>query len=179
MTKINQEKLIRDALGSPIPSQDWDNEKQAFIVPGGDGVDFTKKKLIRDAVGAVIPQYWDGEKFVPRTSTGGGGEQGQPGPKGNPGDSAYQVAVKNGFVGTEQEWLDSLKGSNSYDAAIAAGYKGTEDEWNKALVNFVMNGGGSGGASGVPIGPALKTETFTVKPQTITTSHSIVLEDKL
>jgi len=24
------------------------------------------------------------------------------------GDSAYQVAVKNGFVGTEQEWLDSL-----------------------------------------------------------------------
>jgi len=24
------------------------------------------------------------------------------------GLSAYQVAVKNGFVGTEQEWLDSL-----------------------------------------------------------------------
>lgn len=26
------------------------------------------------------------------------------------GDSAYEVAVKNGFVGTEQEWLDSLEG---------------------------------------------------------------------
>jgi hypothetical protein len=25
------------------------------------------------------------------------------------GDSAYDIAVKNGFVGTEQEWLDSLK----------------------------------------------------------------------
>ena len=26
------------------------------------------------------------------------------------GKSAYQVAVQNGFVGTEQEWLESLKG---------------------------------------------------------------------
>lgn len=29
--------------------------------------------------------------------------------RGDDGDSAYQVAIKNGFVGTEQEWLDSLK----------------------------------------------------------------------
>ena len=29
---------------------------------------------------------------------------------GNRGYSAYEVAVLNGFVGTEQEWLDSLKG---------------------------------------------------------------------
>lgn len=28
---------------------------------------------------------------------------------GRDGKSAYQVAVDNGFVGTEQEWLDSLK----------------------------------------------------------------------
>lgn len=27
------------------------------------------------------------------------------------GESAYQIAVRNGFVGTEQEWLDSLQGS--------------------------------------------------------------------
>lgn len=32
------------------------------------------------------------------------------GPKGDPGKSAYEVAVDNGFVGTEQEWLDSLEG---------------------------------------------------------------------
>jgi hypothetical protein len=31
------------------------------------------------------------------------------------GKSAYQVALDNGFVGTESEWLDSLgSGSNSY-----------------------------------------------------------------
>ena len=27
--------------------------------------------------------------------------------------SAYGIAVKNGFHGTEQEWLDSLKGGSS------------------------------------------------------------------
>jgi len=28
------------------------------------------------------------------------------------GKSAYQIAVDNGFVGTEQEWLDSLQGED-------------------------------------------------------------------
>lgn len=43
--------------------------------------------------------------------TGGGG--GSQGPKGDPGEdgkSAYQIAVENGFVGTEQQWLANLKG---------------------------------------------------------------------
>lgn len=31
-------------------------------------------------------------------------------PKGDPGDSAYEVAIKEGFVGTKEEWLESLKG---------------------------------------------------------------------
>lgn len=30
------------------------------------------------------------------------------GAKGDPGKSAYEIAVDNGFIGTEQEWLDSL-----------------------------------------------------------------------
>ena len=33
---------------------------------------------------------------------------------GKDGKSAYQIALDNGFVGTEQEWLDSLKGE-AYD----------------------------------------------------------------
>lgn len=36
---------------------------------------------------------------------------------GNDGDSAYQVAVNNGFIGTEQEWLDSLVGPAGADGA--------------------------------------------------------------
>lgn len=34
------------------------------------------------------------------------------GQKGDDGDSAYQVAVNNGFEGTESEWLESLKGKD-------------------------------------------------------------------
>lgn len=38
-------------------------------------------------------------------ATGGAGE------KGDPGDSAYEIAVKHGYTGTEDEWLASLKGA--------------------------------------------------------------------
>lgn len=31
--------------------------------------------------------------------------------KAKPGDSAYEIAVKNGFQGTKQDWLNSLKGA--------------------------------------------------------------------
>jgi hypothetical protein len=40
------------------------------------------------------------------TNIGGSGG----GLQGDPGDSAYQIAINNGFIGTEQEWLDSLIG---------------------------------------------------------------------
>ena len=32
------------------------------------------------------------------------------GPRGEKGYSAYEVAVKNGYTGTEAEWLETLKG---------------------------------------------------------------------
>lgn len=44
------------------------------------------------------------------------GPQGEPGPKGDkgdpgaPGKSAYEIAQQDGFTGTSQEWLASLKG---------------------------------------------------------------------
>ena len=45
--------------------------------------------------------------------TGSGSGSGIPGPTGPQGDSAYEIAVENGFVGTEQEWLDSLGGGTA------------------------------------------------------------------
>lgn len=45
-----------------------------------------------------------------------GGLKGDQGPTGDPGDpgpeghSAYDLAVMNGFVGTPEEWLESLRG---------------------------------------------------------------------
>lgn len=57
------------------------------------------------------------------------------GSKGEPGDSAYQVAVNNGFEGTETEWLDSLKGKSAYEIAVENGYEGTEEEWFNKIQN--------------------------------------------
>lgn len=59
------------------------------------------------------------------------------GPAGPPGDSAYDVAVANGFVGTESEWLASLQGPS-----------GVSGELPRTL-NIVMDGGGSDIPTGV------------------------------
>ena len=40
---------------------------------------------------------------------------GKPGKNGADGKSAYEIALKNGFEGTEPEWLESLKGQNGKD----------------------------------------------------------------
>ena len=39
--------------------------------------------------------------------------------------SAYEIAVKNGFNGTEIEWLESLRGKSAYELAVENGFKGT------------------------------------------------------
>ena len=46
--------------------------------------------------------------------------------KGDPGESAYQIAVDHGFVGTEEEWLQSLKGQTG--ATGATGPQGPQGE---------------------------------------------------
>lgn len=51
----------------------------------------------------------------------------------NKQNSAYEIAVKNGFVGTESEWLESLKGKSAYEIAVENGFVGTEKEWLESL----------------------------------------------
>lgn len=43
------------------------------------------------------------------------GATGPTGPTGENGLSAYQIALQNGFVGSEQEWLESLTGQQGQD----------------------------------------------------------------
>ena len=51
--------------------------------------------------------------------------------------TAYGIAVKHGFAGTETEWLESLRGDKSaYAAARAGGYTGTETEFYADLAAF-------------------------------------------
>jgi hypothetical protein len=54
-----------------------------------------------------------------------------------PGFSAYEIAVQNGFEGTEAEWLNSLigpDGPSAYQVAVDNGFSGTESEWLESLV---------------------------------------------
>ena len=99
--------------------------------------------------------------------------------KGKDGKSAYQIAIENGFVGTETEWLESLKGidgkdgadgepgkdgidgqngadgqdgvngsdgKSAYEIAVANGFTGTEAEWLESLKGI----DGKDGADGLP-----------------------------
>ena len=47
--------------------------------------------------------------------------------KGEKGDSAYQIAVKNGFVGTEKDWLATL-GTTNYVGETKATFIGTQGQ---------------------------------------------------
>lgn len=60
------------------------------------------------------------------------------------GLSAYEIAVKHGYEGTEEEWIKSLtpkggaggggNGKSAYELAVENGYQGTLQEWLKSLV---------------------------------------------
>jgi hypothetical protein len=51
-------------------------------------------------------------------------------------ESAYELAERLGFEGTEQEWLDSLSG---YAIALENGFEGTQEEWLLSLVGPPAN----------------------------------------
>ena len=84
--------------------------------------------------------------------------------KGKDGKSAYQIAIENGFVGTETEWLESLKGADgqdgvngsdgksAYEIAVEYGFVGTETEWLESLKGSDGRDGvdGKDGADGLP-----------------------------
>ena len=76
------------------------------------------------------------------------------------GLSAYEVAVANGFNGTEAEWLQSLvgpagkdgqNGASAYQVAVANGFSGTEAEWLASLKGEDGAGVEVGGSAFVPI----------------------------
>jgi len=53
---------------------------------------------------------------------------------GPQGLSAYMVAVKNGYVGTESEWLESImQGPEGKSAYELSGFEGTLSEWLQSL----------------------------------------------
>ncbi len=80
--------------------------------------------------------------------TGDTGPQGEKGDTGADGLSTYQIALNHGFIGTEIEWLASLKGvdgtngvdgedgqdgASAYQIALNNGFVGTEEQWLESL----------------------------------------------
>lgn len=58
-------------------------------------------------------------------------------------NDAYQIALKHGFVGTIDDWLESMRGlpgKNAYELAVECGFEGTLQDWLDSL-----HGSGSGG----------------------------------
>ena len=118
----------------------------------------------------------DGQNGVDGTD-GQNGTDGINGQDGTNGLSAYEIAVQNGFVGTEAEWLASLQGTDgqdgangqdgidgqngidgqdgtnglsAYEIALQNGFVGTEAEWLASLEGIDGQNGADGqdGANG-------------------------------
>lgn len=75
---------------------------------------------------------------------GADGHDGTDGHDGADGESAYQIAVDNGFVGTEEEWLESLKAdvdlspyatTESVNEALAPLEQDSHTHQNKAVLD--------------------------------------------
>lgn len=65
--------------------------------------------------------------------------------KGKDGKSAYEIAVEHGFVGTEVEWLESLKGVDGKD-----GVNGKDGCDSRNGVDGLLGKDGKDGADGLP-----------------------------
>ena len=133
-----------------------------FDVEDGNGIASTSY----DAnTGVLTINFTDGTSTQTGSLIGPQGDQGvagNDGADGVDGDSAYEIAVANGFVGTEQQWLDSLvgqqgiqgiqgntgaNGDSAYQVAVANGFVGTQQQWLDSLVG-ATGATGADGADG-------------------------------
>lgn len=81
---------------------------------GSDGIQGERGIPGESIKGDPGPQGERGEKgeIGGAGPTGERGEKGADGINGRDGKDAYQIAVEKGFVGTELQWLDSLRGKD-------------------------------------------------------------------
>ncbi|MEQ8934447.1 MAG: hypothetical protein RIE56_01480 [Amphiplicatus sp.] len=111
-----------DAIGLFADRDDYDEEAESFsyLSTDGDGDAITSAVIfIRQGVAGEWsdPIAWQGAA----------------------GLSAYEIAVAQGFVGTEAEWLaenegeDGIDGISAYEVALDEGFEGSEAEWLESL----------------------------------------------
>ena len=111
--------LATEVLDGNTPSMDVESLELRYedgVLVAGSAVEITDEQIRRvlpdnlvttDDIGTEIASYIAEN---PDEIKGDKGEQGIQGETGADGKSAYEVAVDDGFTGTEAEWLTSLKG---------------------------------------------------------------------
>lgn len=188
---IRQSGFVGDDDNSPIPptpdlytqllqkiSEKGKDGKSAYEIALENGFVGTETEWLESLKGADGKDGIngkDGADGLPGKDgiDGKNGADGQDGVNGSDGMSAYEIAVANGFTGTEFEWLVSLKGSDGKDGvngkdgadgqdgidgingadgksayiiAVEHGFTGTETEWLASL----KGADGKDGADGQP-----------------------------
>ena len=123
------------------------DEKAAGLQNGKDG--FSPKVKAEQMESGVVITIVDAEGETSATLHNGAN-----GEKGTDGKSVYQIAVEQGYQGSESDWLTSLKGDkgekgntgakgnpgqdgaegkSAYAIAVEHGYEDSEDEWLLSL----------------------------------------------
>ncbi len=139
------------------------DEKAAGLQNGKDG--FSPKVKAEQMESGVVITIVDADGETSATLHNGAN-----GEKGSDGKSAYQIAVEQGYQGSESDWLSSLKGDkgekgntgakgnpgqdgtdgkSAYAIAVEHGYENSEDEWLLSLKGE-KGDPGDRGLQGVP-----------------------------
>lgn len=98
-------------------------EEQKASLKGADGADGEK-----GADGISPTHSWEGTVLIINSASGTSSAD-LIGPQGNTGKSAYELAKENGFIGTLEDWLESLK-VTSYAVPINDIYEVFRTYWN-------------------------------------------------
>lgn len=112
----------------------------------GRSYDNGKTFHVMDTVYGRIYRQQDGDSIWPFLQPKVGTIKGEKGDKGADGKLAYEVAVANGYTGTQAQWLASLKGadgvpgkdgSNGKDGQTWQPYIADDKHWHIRLINSV------------------------------------------
>ena len=96
--------------------KDGENGLSAYELAVQNGFTGTLTEWLNSLKGADGKDGVNGKDGI----DGKDGADGRNGTDGKDGLSAYEIALKNGFVGTESEWLDSLKGKDGNSPEVSS-----------------------------------------------------------
>lgn len=127
---------------------------------------------VTDATGTTTAELHNGEK----------GDKGDTGSRGAAGKSAYEIALQNGFTGTEADWLTSLKGQKGDTGAPGAkgepGEKGERGEPGTSGEKGERGEKGEKGDAGTPGKDGADGFSPTVTVTETSTGATITITDK-